>query len=296
MHDWEDLRTFAAVVRNGSIAAAARELKINHSTVLRRLDSLEAALGVRLFERLQTGYVPTAAGETLRERLLPVEEQIDAAARKLAGLDEALSGTIRVTTTDTLAPLLVPCLQRFQDAHPQVALQLVVDNGFLNLTRREADVALRPSNVPPPQLVGRKVGTVATALYASRAYLKAAKHEGIGREDWTRHRWVGPDDSLAHLAIARWLAAHIPADRVALRADSLVAMADAVAAGAGVGPLLCLLGEELPGLVRLADPDPRFHTDLWLLCHRDLRGAARVRALMRFLHEELTACRHILPA
>src|SRR5689334_4412132 len=135
MHNWEDLHTFAAVVRTGSIAAAARALKVNHSTVLRRLDSLEQGLGVRLFERLRTGYVPTSAGEALRERLLPVEEQIDAAARALAGLDEALSGTIRLTTTDTLAPLLMPMLKRFADQHPHVALQLVINNGFLNLTR-----------------------------------------------------------------------------------------------------------------------------------------------------------------
>jgi DNA-binding transcriptional LysR family regulator len=296
MHNWEALHTFVAVVRAGSIAAAARELKVNHSTVLRRLDSLERTLGVRLFERHQTGYVPTAAGEDLRECLLPVEEQIDAAARTLAGLDEALSGTVRLTTTDTLAPLLVPALKRFRDLQPNVALQLVINNSFLNLTRREADVALRPSNAPPASLVGREVGSVATALYAARDYLDAAQGEGIGGGDWAAHRWIGADDSLAHLAIAQWMAEHVPPARVALRADSLVAMADAAAAGFGVAPLLCLLAEARPGLVRLADPDPRFATRLWLLCHRDLRSTARVRTLMRFLHEELARSRHILPA
>ncbi|WP_338767897.1 LysR family transcriptional regulator [Massilia sp. METH4] len=294
MHNWEELHTFAAVVRTGGIAAAARELKVNHSTVLRRLDSLERALGVRLFERLQTGYVPTGAGEELRERLLPVEEQIDAAARTLAGLDEALSGTIRLTTTDTLAPLLVPLLKRFRDLHPNVILQLVVNNSFLNLTRREADVALRPSNTSPPNLVGREVGSVATALYASQAYLDEV--QGTAHGEWSRHRWVGLDDSLAHLAAAQWMAQHVPPACVAVRVDSLVAMADAVAAGFGVAPLLCLLAEARPGLVQLAEPDPRFATRLWLLCHRDLRGAARVRTLMRFLHDELAQSRHISAA
>ncbi|WBS02647.1 LysR family transcriptional regulator [Pseudoduganella sp. SL102] len=296
MHNWEELHTFVAVVRTGSIAAAARELKVNHSTVLRRLDSLERTLGVRLFERLQTGYAPTAAGENLRERLLSVEEQIDAAARTLAGLDEALSGPIRLTTTDTLCPLLVPVLQRFREQHPHVALQLVVNTSFLNLTRREADVALRPSNTPPDSLVGRELGSVATALYASRDYLDRAQREGIGCGDWARHQWVGLDDSLAHLAIAQWMAEHVPPARIALQADSLVTMADAVTAGFGVAPLLCLLAEERTGLVRLADPDRRFDTRLWLLCHRDLRNTARVRALMRFIHAELAACRHIAPA
>jgi DNA-binding transcriptional LysR family regulator len=296
MHNWEELHTFTAVVRTGSIAAAARELKVNHSTVLRRLDSLERTLGVRLFERRQSGYIPTAAGEQLRERLLPVEERVDAAMRALAGLDEALSGTIRLTTTDTLAPLVMPPLKRFGDLHPNVALQLVINNSFLNLTRREADVALRPSNTPPANLVGREVGSVATALYASRHYLEEADRAGIGRDDWPAHRWVGADDSLAHLALARWMADHVPPARIALRADSLVAMADAAAAGFGVAPLLCLLAQARPGLVQLADPDPRFATRLWLLCHRDLRATARVRALMRFLHEELARSQHVLPA
>lgn len=295
--DWEDLRYFAAVARGGSISAAARELAVNHSTVLRRIDSLEQSLGVRLFERLQSGYVMTGAGDTLRGRLAAIEEDIGSAQREVGGLDEDLRGTIRLTTTDTLAHgLLMPYLERFQEAHPAVQLQLVVNNSFLNLTQREADMALRPSNTPPANLVGRKVGALATALYASRAYLRRAARAGVGRDDWAAHRWVAPDDSLSHLAAAQWLAEHVPPAQVALRADSLLTMVEAARHGMGVAPLLCMLAGRERTLEQLAPPDPRFHTQLWVLHHRDLRNVARIKALSQFLYDALRQDEHILPA
>jgi len=295
--DWEDLRHFAAVSRAGTIAGAARELQVNHSTVLRRLDSLEQALGVRLFERLQSGYLMTAAGESLRSRLGPIEEEIGSAQRELAGLDEALSGSIRLTTTDTLAHgLLMPILERFQEQHPAVGLQLVVNNSFLNLTQREADIAVRPSNAPPANLVGRKAGLLATAFYASRAYLRRAEQQGIARGDWPAHRWVAPDESLSHLAAAQWLTAHVPPQQVAVRADSLLTMVDAARHGMGVAPLLTMLAGRERELEQLAEPNPRFHTELWVLSHRDLRNVARIKALSRFLYDELRASEFVLPA
>jgi DNA-binding transcriptional LysR family regulator len=295
--DWEDLRHFAAVSRAGTIAGAARELGVNHSTVLRRLDSLESALGVRLFERLQSGYVMTTAGETLSRRLGPVEEEIGSAQREVGGLDEELRGSIRLTTTDTLAHgLLMPILHRFQEDHPGVDLQLVVNNSFLNLTQREADIAVRPSNKPPASLVGRKVGVVATAFYASHAYLRRAGQQGIARDDWPAHRWVAPDESLSHLAAAQWLAEHVPPQQYAVRADSLLTMVDAARHGMGVSPLLCMLADRERTLERLAGPDPRFHTQLWVLSHRDLRNVARIKALSQFLYDELRSNEHVLPA
>lgn len=293
--DWEDLRYFSAVCQGGSISAAARRLGVNHSTVLRRIDSLERALGVRLFERFQSGYAMTAAGDTLQQRLDGVEERIDAAQRAVGGRDQSLSGEIRITTTDTLArSMLMPSLARFQQRHPDVRLQLVVNNSFLNLNRREADVALRPSNAPPETLVGRLLGTVGSAIYASHAYLNDAAKRGIAAHDWPAHDWIGLDDTLAHLAQSRWLAATVPAERVTMRVDSLLTMVDAAREGMGMAPLLCLLADQERRLRRVAPPDPwfdtaQFNTDLWLLTHRDLKDTARVKALTRFLYEDLRA-------
>ncbi|WP_240531279.1 LysR family transcriptional regulator [Variovorax boronicumulans] len=157
--DWDDFRVFLAVGQAGSLSGAARQLGVNHSTVLRRLGALEARMAVRLFDRLPTGYAMTLTGEALRERLQGVGEQIDAAQRHLMGLDLRLTGVIRITSTDTfMAGLLGPILADFRALHPGIELQVVMNNLFLSLTKREADVAIRPTNAPPDHLVGRRAG------------------------------------------------------------------------------------------------------------------------------------------
>ena len=286
--DWDDYQYFLAVAVAGSVSAAARRLGQSHSTVLRRLDKLEAALDVRLFERFQTGYVLTANGEALQALLAPIDEGMQEIERKLGGQDTALQGAIRVTTTDTLMASLLPTLSAFRVSYPGIQLQLTIANSFVNLSRRDADVAVRPSNTPPDNLVGRKLGTVRTAPYAARAYLDRIRDDGRPDGDWARYDWVAPDESLAHLRQARWLREHVPADRHAASVDSLLGMAAAVEAGLGAGMLLCLLAETRPGLVRLADPDPALDTDVWILTHPDLRRVNRIRVFTAFLFDGLS--------
>ena len=284
--NWDDLRHFLAIRDRGSISGAAARLGVNHSTVLRRIASLEQTLGVRLFERLPSGYAPTAAGHELAERLAGVSEQIEAAERRSAGGDLEIKGVLRLTTTDTLVHgLLMPALTRFCERHPRVQLQVAINNTFMNLTQREADVAVRGSNRPPENLIGRRVGNIRTAPYASRAYLKSLRRDASA-DDW---RWVALDESLAHLEQAKWLRTNVAVERIAMRLDSLVAMVDAVVAGAGVGMLLTPLADARDGLVRLAEPLPQLDTQLWVLTHPDLRDVARVRALTDHLFDTLNA-------
>lgn len=283
--NWDDLQHFLAVCRQGSISAAATLLQVNHSTVLRRIGHLESTLGVTLFDRLPGGYALTSAGNQLAESLGGIAEQIESAQRQLTGRDLAISGTVRFTTTDTLAHgLLMPVIASFQQAHPQVQIELFVNNSFSSLTQREADVAVRGTNKPPVNLVGRRVGVIQTGLYASRAYLKT-----LGRQHgFDDYRWVAPDESLSHLEQAKWLRTSVPAERVALRCDSLVGMVEAVAHGLGVGMLLCPLAAARPELVTLQPPVPQLDTQLWVLTHPDLRQVARVRAFAQYLFEALS--------
>lgn len=282
---WDDLQVFTAVCDAGSVSGAAQRLRVNHSTVLRRIASLEHSLGLRLFDRLPGGYAPTAAGNTLAQRLAGVAEQVDSAQRQLMGQDEAMQGVIRITSTDTLLlSLLMPLLAAFRARHPGVQLQVVVNNSFLSLTQREADVALRGSNKPPGNLVGRRVGNIQTALYGSRAYLKSLGRRA-GFDDW---RFVAPDESLSHLAQAQWLQQHVPAARIAMRVDSLLGMLEAVRHGAGVGMLLCPLADACDELKQLAAPDPRLDTQVWILTHPDLKQVARIRAFTQFLFDALS--------
>jgi DNA-binding transcriptional LysR family regulator len=285
MHDldWDDLRFFLSVATNGSISGAAKQLRTSHSTVLRRLASLEQKLGAHLFKRLPGGYTITQAGEHLRERLTGVTEQIESAQRQLSGLDTRASGTIRVTSTDTLMHgLLMPLLAEFRRAHKEIRLQVVVNNTFLSLTKREADVAIRPTSRPSENLVGRKVGRIQTALYASKVYWKAN-----GKKASAEHPWVVPDDSLAHLAQAKWAVKHVSAQRIAASVDTLLGMASAVRAGIGIGMLLTLLADHDDQLVRIGKPEPALDTDVWILTHADLKHVPRMRLFTDFMHERL---------
>lgn len=283
--DWDDLRFFLAVSERGSISAA-KLLNVNHSTVLRRLASLEKRLGSRLFDRLPDGYEMTAQGEQLRNQLRGVSEQIESAQRSLSGRDLSLSGAIRITTTDTLIRgLLMPYLAEFHDLNPATQIEIVINNTFLSLTRREADVAVRPSNSVPENLVGRRVGRLRTAIYASRSYLK----KNAKKKEWNAHDWVAPEETLSHLTQAKWMRENILEDRIVVRVDSLVGMVAAVRYGMGLGMLLCLLADEETELVRLAEPVDELDTDLWILTHPALKGVARIKAFTDFLYDRLRA-------
>lgn len=284
--DWTDLQSFLAVYASGSISGAAYSLGVNHTTVLRRLGNLEDSLGVRLFDRHPTGYVVTGAGEELASRLAGMSDQIDAATRQLMGLDSEIRGVIRLTSTDTLFDsLLMPYLKEFQAMHPKIQLQMAMNNTFMSLTKREADVAVRGSNRPPENLVGRRAGRIQTAPYASKTYLAGLPKKTA----FAQMRWVGPDESLAHLEQAKWLVANVPTEQICARIDSLVGMVNCVRQGFGAAMLLCPLADQYDDLVRLAEPSPQLDTQIWVLTHPDLKRVARIKALTDFLYNRLSA-------
>jgi len=276
--EWDDLRFVLAVAEAGSLAGAARRLGVNHTTVLRRIGAFEKRLGVRLFERLPTGYVPTAGGEELIAAARAVDETVTRLERKLAGKDLRLSGVVRVTTTDTLMDAILPdVLRAFRDSYPGIQVEVAISNLMFNLTKREADVAIRPASKPPETLVGRRVAKIAFAIYASPRYLADNP-----RQDLPGHRWVVPDDSLAGTAAGKWMRSQFAGSEIALRADSLLALRQAAQAGLGLAPLPCYLGDAAPDLVRVDGPIAEMETSLWILTHADLRHTARIRAFTEF--------------
>ena len=276
--DWDDLRYVLAVAEAGSLAGAARALGVNHTTVLRRIDAFERRLGLRLFERLPTGYVLTAGGEELIAAARQVGDTVTALERKLAGQDLRLSGTLRVTTTDTLMGSIFPeILADFRAAHPGIQVEVAVSNQMANLSRRDADVAVRPANDPPEALVGQRISRIAFAIYGSKDYLARRPRT----KDLAAHQWVAPDDSLAGTSVARWMRATLPEVDVTLRADSLLALRHAAEAGLSLAALPCYLGDT-SRLVRVQAPIAAMNTSLWILTHEDLRRTARVRAFTEF--------------
>ena len=287
--DWNDYRLILAVGRAGSLNGAAKRLRISHPTVFRQVNAIERKLGVRLFERSREGYTPTAAGEDVVAAAAELETRIETVERRLAGRDERPSGSVRVTTTDTLLfGLLPPVLAAFRRAHPQIVLDVVADNAVYNLSRREADVALRPSGEPPDNLVGRKIADIAFAVYRPRRW---RMRDGA---DLAEYDWAVPDDSLSHLNASRWLARHGYDRRAAYRANSLLSLRDAAAQGLGLAVLPCYLGDRMPGLARTGAPVDELRNELWLLTHPDLRRVARVRVFMDEMREAMTRLRPVL--
>ncbi|HEV7327294.1 MAG TPA: LysR family transcriptional regulator [Bosea sp. (in: a-proteobacteria)] len=278
--EWDDLRYVLAVAEAGSLAGAARELRVNHSTVLRRIAAFEQQLALRLFERLPTGYVLTPGGEELVAAARSISGTVTELERRIAGQDLRLSGTLRITATDTLMGSILPeILAEFGEAHPGIALEVAVSNLMLNLTKRDADVALRTADNPPATLVGRRVGKIAFAIYGAPAYLSRHSHA-----DLTEHRWVGPDDTLDGTSVARWMQAKLPKSEIVLRADSLLAMQQAAVAALGLVALPCYLGDSIPTLTCVRRPIPEMETALWILTHEDLRATARVRSFTEFAY------------
>lgn len=281
---WDDLRIILAIARSGSLSGAQRALDVSHATVFRRLGNIEARLGVRLFERSRTGYTATTAGDDVAAAAQRVEAEVLEVERRIAGRDLRLSGTLRVTTTDTLLMgLLSPIFGGFQAAHPDIALEVAVSNLLFNLTKREADLAVRPTRTPPETLVGRKIGTIAQAVYV-RSEGAPAESENA---DFGTFDWVGPDERLAYRSLESWMSAKGLDARCRYRVDTLMGMLAAVRDGIGAAVLPCYLCDGGEALTRVGEPISELATDLWLLTHPDLRRTARIRSFMDWVADEV---------
>lgn len=288
--EWDNLRYVLAVADSGSVANAARALGVNHSTILRRLSAFERELGLRLFERLPNGYVPTAGCEELIATARSIDDVVTALERRLAGQDQRLTGKLRLTTTDTLMASVFPeVIKEFRAVHPEIEIEIAVSNEMFNLRKRDADVAIRPAPNPPESLVGRRIARIAFAVYGSRETYADARVEG----ELDTLPWIGVNDNLADTSVARWMRATLPRRAVATRVNSLLALKLAAEAGLGVAALPCYLGDMSPSLVRLHAPIAAMETALWVLTHKDLRSAARVGAFIRFIADALVQRRRL---
>jgi DNA-binding transcriptional LysR family regulator len=283
--DWESLRTVLAVARAKSLAGAARALQLQHSTVFRRIEEVERRLGQPLFDRNRGGWNANELGETAARAAQAMEEAALEAERRLLGADGRLAGTVRMATSEMLGGYLLPRLVRsFLAEHPAVEIELDVSNRNLDLTRREADLAIRATRDPPETLVGRKVAALGYAVFAAPSLLSRGK-----TPDLEALPWIGFDERMSQMQVARWFARVLPDARPRLRIDSFATMLRAAAAGAGAAVLPVFAAAQEKGLVRVTDVIPDVYVDLWLLSHPDLRGNARVRALAEHLAATIPA-------
>lgn len=290
---WDDFRLVKAIADVRSLPAAAALLGINHSTVFRRLGQIEEALGSKLFERHRSGYTLTPAGDEMVSLAQRVDDDITTFTRKIAGREIAPAGELRVTTNDSLlVHLLTPLFMKFREACRDVRLDVVLANQELNLSRRDADVAIRATDNPPENLVGRRAASIAWALYGRAADFPWGYSDSI--EGLFERDWVALGENLASLKAVKFVQDRVPTQRIGYRVNTVLGLAEAVEQGLGIGHLPCFIGDARRGLVRLSAPNPDFSADLWLLTHPDLRHSPRVRVFLDFLAAEIAKQRKFI--
>lgn len=278
MMNWDDMRFFLALSREGSISAAGRSLGVNHTTVARRIGALEEKLATRLFDRLQDGYAMTQSAENLYRHALDMEAHAQAIDREVFGQDAALKGPLKLTVAHDVANrLLIRDFLKFRQEYPCIDLEILTTTGLVDLASRQADIAVRLTAKPPDYLVGREVLPMRHGIYGSPKYLR---------------KMQGPIDAILFRGDnehPEWLREHFGEPCSVLRIDDVGAMLTAVREHHGLARMPCYIGDSEPDIRRLDVRLTPSTWGLWILSHVDLRSTARVRVCREFLVETLMA-------
>ncbi|MCZ2898764.1 LysR family transcriptional regulator [Burkholderia thailandensis] len=275
-----DMQTVLALVRAGTLAEAARRMNLDASTVFRTVQRIERGLGQRLFDRSKRGYRPTSLGSRLAQHGERIEAELGA-ARIAAGPDTAaLAGTVHVTTTDSvLSGLLLNALGELAARHPALRFDLDTSNGLASLTRRDADIAVRATKRAPEHLIGRAVGPLRIAVFASASSpLRAGDFDALARCDW-----AAPDIALSNHPSVDWRRRRYPDVEPRYRANSVVSVCELVASGLAIGVLPIFLANAYPGIRQISPPLDDAESQLWVLAHPDARHLPHVSAVYSHL-------------
>lgn len=295
MFDWDDLRYLLALARHGSTLAASRALRVDQSTVQRRIAELERALGCSLVRRQPAGYQLTELGAALLPHAQRVQEAVAAFEQAVTGATREAAGAVRVSCPEPIVQRLVQSgfVERFEAAHPGMRVEFVASDRYVDLMRGDADVALRSGDTDDGELVGRKIGDSLWAVYASARYL--AQH-GRPRSlaELPQHALIGLDDSMANHRLMAWLRSAAPGGRVVARSNSILGLLQSARAGLGLAALPTAIADAEPDLVRVLGPVDEL-TRIWrVLVAPDKRHHPRVGAFFDYVVEEIGALRPII--
>ncbi len=285
---WDDLRYALALARAGSALRAARLLGVNQTTVLRRLDALEAELGAPLFERHRSGLTLTETGQLAARAAERMEVEAIALGNALAAKERDLAGSVRVTASETMAARLVsPCLRAFHQLHPAVTVELIVTDARLDLARGDADVAVRAGSRPEGAgIVARRLPDAEWTIYCSRDYA-VERGAPACRDEIAGHDIVGMEGPMARLPGPTWLAASAPDVRVRCRCNSLSNMVTNLKAGLGLGALPTMVGDVEPDLHRCFPPPVDLNDEMWLMVREEVRSKPHVRAFADYVYRHI---------
>ena len=282
MFNWDDVRFFLAVKREGNLARAGTVLRMDPTTVGRRLGQLESQLGARLFDRTSRGFSLTAAGRRLLPRAEGIEREAMTLERDLSGEDSKLEGGVRLSATEMLTTrFIAPYLAKFRHRYPGIMLDLICTNREVDLARGEADIALRLARPRQENLVVKKLLSIHLGLYASTDYVEQFGMPSPGGLD--RHRVILFADTQQFRRENAWFTQNIGDAAIVMRSDSVSSVVSAAKGGLGIAMLPVQVADPDPGLVRTpisGAPEPRV---VWQAVHRDLVTTARIRAVLDFL-------------
>jgi len=280
--NWDDLRFFLALSREGSVSGAGRALGVKHTTVARRIRALEERLGTRLFDRLPDGYAMTQVAENIFKHALAMEVLSQAVDREAFGRDAKLAGPLKLTVGNELADrVILPKLRVFREAYPHIDLQLLTTTGLVDLAAREADIAVRLTAKPPDYLVGREVIGLQHGIYGTTRTLRELSN---------------PDVILFESETEQppWVTENFPNAQTVLRIDDVTSMVAATRNHIGLSRMPCFIGDSTAGLRRLDVPLKPSDWGVWILSHVDLRATARVRVCRDFLLETIEQQRPLI--
>jgi len=279
-----DLDIALALVRGGTLAGAGERLGVDASTVFRSLQRIERGLGRPLFERTRSGYRATELAMDLAEHAERMESAIEAARSAVDAAPSQVSGSVRITTTDTLLHgLIAPALHSLQSLHPLLSYELHTGNELASLTRRDADIAVRATRRPPQHLIGKQIGPIRVALYAA----KRGSTRKFAEVEAGTANWIAPDDALPEHPSVLWRKRHFPKVQPRYRVNSIQSVLELAARGLGVGIVPLFLAEGRNDVARLTEPLDECETELWLLAHPESRHLRRVGAVYSHLAQAM---------
>ena len=279
-----DLMVVLALVRTGTLAEAGGQLAVDGSTVFRSVQRLEKSLHQRLFERSRAGYRPTELGLRLAQHAERIEVELEAARTASEVQSAAVTGQVRISSTDTLLHgLVMPALRSLGAAHAGLHFELNASNELASLTKRDADIAIRATRRPPDHLVGKHLGPIRVALYGAKSR-QFARSASADPSDWP---WIAPDDALPEHPSVLWRKRHHPQAVLQYKVNSILSVMEAVAAGLGVGIVPLFLARGRDELVALSDPLDECETQLWLLTHPESRHLRRISTVAGHLASQL---------
>ena len=291
MLDWNDLRYFLAVARDGSTLAAARALRVSQTTVARRITALEEALGVRLFEKRQAGYTLTPEGQSLLGQATTVESALNSFADAASAHSRDVSGTVKITTEEVYAiTILAPLLRELHEAFPEIVIELDTSQSVRDLGAGEADISLRSTKAESQLsagLVGRQLCIDDWALYCSRDY---AARNGVprNRAQLKKHSFIGGGGGNLWIHYQNWLQQLGLEQQVAMHHATSGGLLSGVRSGFGIAVLPCVVADGDPDLVQCLTPRSDHGRLLWLFTHERVRHTPRVRAVVDFLYDKLS--------